>query len=97
MPNRRESRRIEWTIIAAGLSLALAMLVCAKCSPGQSVPAPSFAQPQQQQAWLVPVPARFPYLRYRVLGMGPRVEVMVPVGQPFQATVMPVAPMGGRP
>lgn len=84
--------------------LGLLCGTCRLCTAQLPPPVPSFAQPQlssnslqlppQQPAWLVPVPARFPYIRYRVLGMGPRVEVMVPVGQPFSATVTPVAPVG---
>lgn len=95
----RERHRFDLRQLALSLTVVAVLLVLATLCCGQEPPpVPAYPQPQSQQvqAWLVPMEPRFPWLRYEVLGLRPRLQLMVPVGQPFQATVQPVAPYRGR-
>jgi len=92
--------RSWWPILAALVALALCSLLLAGATQcySQTVPTyPVARQPQpQSQLYFVPQPAAFPWIRYRVLGLGPRYDLYVAVGQPFQATVQPVMPYTPR-
>jgi hypothetical protein len=83
-----------WPIVGflAVLLLLAALIIAgsAQCH-GQSVPVPSFAQPQPQQpvymvrAW---TPVR------NLLGWGPLYRANIAIGPSYPATVTPVAPLG---
>ena len=78
-----------WAFSALWLGIIAVVLLCAVKCEGQEIQQPPAPQ---QQLYIVLRPVSFPWIRYRVLGWGTPVDVYQPIGQPWGATVQPVAP-----